>query len=130
MATRVVVNDGTIAQLLATDPAMQRALESVATNLVSQAVANSPVGRSRSRLPRRGQGRRRGTGGPEATSSGYYRRHFELNRYRGGWRVRNTDPFAHLVEWGSINNSAYAPIRRAIRTSGLRYVPNPESRGA
>jgi hypothetical protein len=86
--------------------------------------------RSRSRLPRRGQGRRRGTGGPEATSSGYYRRHFELNRYRGGWRVRNTDPFAHLVEWGSINNSAYAPIRRAIRTSGLRYVPNPESRGA
>lgn len=34
--------------------------------------------------------------------------------------VRSSDPFAHLVEWGSRNNPAYAPLRRGVRAAGLR----------
>lgn len=29
--------------------------------------------------------------------------------------VETTDPFGHLVEFGSINNPPYAPLRRAVR---------------
>lgn len=34
--------------------------------------------------------------------------------------VYSTDPFAHLVEWGSVNNPAYGPLRRAAQRLGLR----------
>jgi hypothetical protein len=34
--------------------------------------------------------------------------------------VGSDDPFFHLVEWGSVNNPPYAPIRRAVRAAGLR----------
>ena len=34
--------------------------------------------------------------------------------------VGSDDPFMHLVEWGSVNNSPYAPLRRAVRAEGLR----------
>ena len=37
-----------------------------------------------------------------------------------GDRVVSTDPFFHLIEWGSVNNPAYAPFRRGIRAAGLR----------
>lgn len=30
------------------------------------------------------------------------------------------DPFFHLIEWGSVNNQPYAPIRRAARAVGTR----------
>lgn len=33
--------------------------------------------------------------------------------------VESTDPFAHIVEWGSRNNPAYAPLRRGVRAAGL-----------
>ena len=35
--------------------------------------------------------------------------------------VGSTDPFMHLVEWGSVNNQPYAPLRRAVRAAGLRF---------
>lgn len=35
-------------------------------------------------------------------------------------RVISTDPFWHLIEFGSRNNPAYAPMRRAARAAGLR----------
>jgi hypothetical protein len=37
-----------------------------------------------------------------------------------GDRVVSTYPFAHIVEWGSVNSPAYAPFRRGIRAAGLR----------
>lgn len=37
-------------------------------------------------------------------------------------RLSNVDPFAHLVEWGSINNPAYAVLRRAVLAAGLQLV--------
>lgn len=112
---RVVVNDGTLAAFINTNETMQKALGLAAENLMNQAKNNAPIGKPKGRAH-----------GP----SGYYMRRFQVRKYRNGYRVVNVDPFAHLVEWGSVNNPAYAPIRRAVRTSGLRYVPNPESRGA
>jgi hypothetical protein len=40
--------------------------------------------------------------------------------------VYSDDPFAHLVEFGSTNNPAYAPLRRGVRAAGLRFVPLPK----
>lgn len=36
--------------------------------------------------------------------------------------VGTTWPFAHLIEWGSINNQPYAPLRKAVTGLGLRFV--------
>jgi hypothetical protein len=37
-----------------------------------------------------------------------------------GVRLQSTDPFWHLIEFGSRNNPAYAPMRRGVRAAGLR----------
>lgn len=114
---KVVINDGTMGRFLATDRTMQKGLAAAAEHLMEAATEKAPVGTSAAWGPFRGV-------------HGYYRRRFRLAVYRGGYRVWNDDPFAHLVEWGSINNSPYSPIRRAVHESGLRYVPDPTSRGA
>lgn len=36
--------------------------------------------------------------------------------------VGTTWPFAHLIEWGSVNNPPYAPLRKAVTGLGLRFV--------
>jgi hypothetical protein len=36
--------------------------------------------------------------------------------------VVNTDYAGHLMEFGSRNNPAYAPLRRAVRAAGLRLA--------
>lgn len=54
------------------------------------------------------------TGAPRHT--GHYVRSIEAR----GNSVVSTDSFAHLVEWGSANNPAYAPIRRGVLAAGLR----------
>ena len=48
--------------------------------------------------------------------TGYFRRSLRA----AGSIVLTNDPFGHLVEWGSKNNVAYAPLRRAVRAAGLR----------
>lgn len=35
-------------------------------------------------------------------------------------RVHADDIAAHIVEWGSVNNPAYAPLRRAAEALGLK----------
>lgn len=35
-------------------------------------------------------------------------------------RVGNRDFAAHLIEWGSVNNPPWAPLRRGVRAAGLR----------
>lgn len=37
-------------------------------------------------------------------------------------RVVNWDALFHLVEWGSANNPAYAPLRRGVLAAGLRFA--------
>jgi hypothetical protein len=127
--SRVTVNGRTVAGWLNRDPAMQGVLRNNAVALMSASIANSPRGQSSSRaLPQRGQSRR-AAGRSMRGTSGYFVRHFRVRKYRYWYRLQNDDPFAHLVEWGSVNNPTYAPIRRAIRASRLRYIPNPDSRG-
>lgn len=41
------------------------------------------------------------------------------------WRVGNVDFAAHIVEWGSVNNPAYRPMRQTIdwlRTHGQELL--------
>lgn len=49
-------------------------------------------------------------------SSGQYH---ESIRSDDDGSVGTIDPFGHLVEWGSVNNSPYAPIRRGVAATGL-----------
>ena len=48
--------------------------------------------------------------------TGYYARHIRVIDHS----VVSTDPFGHLVEFGSVNNIAYAPLRRGVLAAGLR----------
>lgn len=66
----------------------------------------------------------------EAQSAGFARtRHFSRSIRKTGvttghngprLTVFSTDWFAHGIEYGSINNAAYAPFRRACAALGLR----------
>lgn len=58
---------------------------------------------------------------PKRTRRGYAT---TIRVQRAGLEVRliSTDPFAHLVEWGSANNPPYAPLRRGVRAAGLRLI--------
>lgn len=40
--------------------------------------------------------------------------------------VINTDYAGHLLEWGSKNNAAHAPLRRAVRAAGLHFEETPK----
>lgn len=44
-----------------------------------------------------------------------------------GHTVVSSDPFAHLIEFGSINNPPYAPFRRGIGAAGLRFDDTPST---
>jgi hypothetical protein len=48
--------------------------------------------------------------------TGYYVRHVHARDYT----VYTDDIAGHLIEWGSKNNPAYAPLRRGVRAAGLR----------
>lgn len=57
---------------------------------------------------------------PERT--GYYKRRVRAE----GTKVRARDPFWHLIEFGSIHNAVFAPLRRGVRAAGLRFVQRPK----
>lgn len=38
-----------------------------------------------------------------------------------GAQVGLMGPFAHIEEWGSVNNAPFAPLRRAVEASGLEF---------
>lgn len=40
--------------------------------------------------------------------------------------VETTDPFWHLIEFGSVHNPAYAPLRRGARAAGVRLEETPK----
>lgn len=54
--------------------------------------------------------------------TGHFQDSIKSRRYPLSRRVFSTDYFAHLIEWGSANNMAYAPFRRAARALGFRLV--------
>lgn len=100
MTTRVEVDERALAAAVLSSPGAQRAALDTANVLKSAAQTLSP----------------------EGERHGYYRRRFRTAKIPGGARLMNVDAFAHLVEWGSANNRPYAPMRRAARALGLRFV--------
>lgn len=59
--------------------------------------------------------------------TGYYKERFVLTSAGlWGYRVGNRDFAAHLVEWGSIHNEPYAPLRRGVAAAGLRLHEAPK----
>lgn len=40
--------------------------------------------------------------------------------------VYTSDPFGHLVEWGSANNPPFAPFRRGVSAAGMRLKEDPK----
>lgn len=46
---------------------------------------------------------------------------YKITRTATSRSVGNTDPFFHLTEYGSVNNPAYAPLRRGVHAAGLRF---------
>jgi len=59
--------------------------------------------------------------------TGRYTDSFVVTKSDAGWALGNTDFAAHWVEWGSVNNPPYAPLRRAVQATGLhlREAPKP-----
>ena len=45
----------------------------------------------------------------------------EVTETERGATVAMTGPFAHIEEWGSVNNGPQAPLRRAVEASGLEF---------
>lgn len=125
MAVRAVVDPVAVQALLTTDPTMQKALGVVTEAIRNDAQERAPYGVSLS-WPKRKPGEpwvRR------PMRHGRYKAAFEVRKVTGGWELWNLDPFAHLVEWGSIKNPAYAPIRQAIVASGLRFSRGKGGKG-
>lgn len=54
--------------------------------------------------------------------TGYYVRRVKA----WGTRVVAGDRFWHIVEFGSVNNPPYAPLRRGMRAAGIRLVRTPK----
>lgn len=52
--------------------------------------------------------------------TGYYRRRVRAR----GTSIVASDWGWHLVEFGSINNRAFAPLRSGVIAAGLRFVPS------
>lgn len=113
---RVSVDRAAITKYFATDPGAQAALRVVAEQYKGVVEEASPVGTS-------------APWGKFGGVHGYFKRRFHVRGFRGGFRVYNRDAFAHLVEYGSVNNPAYAPFRRALRTFSGRSKINPKSGG-
>lgn len=103
MATRVRVDQAALTKYLREDPGIQLVLDGAVQAIEDKAIELAPE------------------------HTGYYRKRFSWRRYPLRRRLRNTDPFAHLIEWGSANNPAYAPIRKAVRALGLKFKEAPKS---
>lgn len=57
--------------------------------------------------------------------SGQAHQSIRVERHGDEVRVGSVDPFWHLIEWGSVNNPAYAPLRTGARAVGLRLDLSP-----
>lgn len=111
MATRVIVNAPAFIAWLETNPAAQASLGTTAKAVETGVVQAAPVGVSLS-WPRKIPGEpwiRR------PMRHGRFRDSIGTKKTPGGWRVQSTDPFAHLIEWGSVKNPPYAAFRRTMR---------------
>lgn len=58
--------------------------------------------------------------------TGYYARSIEVVEVDGRVVLRTTDPFGHLIEFGSSRNPPFAPLRRGVRAAGLKFEESPK----
>lgn len=56
------------------------------------------------------------------SKTGRYKRSISVENDADSTFVATSDIAGHIVEFGSANNPAYAPIRRAARAAGLRVT--------
>lgn len=96
MTSKVTVNPAKIAVFVRT-PGPDKAIDDTAKKLQRAAEENTP------------------------DHTGYARRRYRVVKRPGGRRLINTDWFFHLIEWGSVNNPVYAPMRKAARALGLKF---------
>ena len=102
MATRVAVDQKALRlHLRSLEP--QAALDTAAEALVSRIEDESPV------------------------NTGDYQDSIRWRRFPLSRRIFSVDPFAHLVEWGSIKNLAYAPFRRSALGLGFMLRENDKT---
>lgn len=103
----IFVEDPTFADEMARDPEVRALVRATAEDVADGARSIAPRGRG-------WRGRR------------HYADSIEVDdRPGGGARVLTTDYFGHLVEYGSVNNPAYAPLRRAVDAEGLDFDEDP-----
>jgi hypothetical protein len=122
---KVTIDQKAINTYFQTDPIAQAALLGIAQGYQSMAEQASPTGTSAGKFVTLAGGRIIGPFG-RPYRHGLFRKSFHIRRFRGGYRVYNNDAFAHIVEYGSARNPAYAPMRRALMAaSGGRAVVNP-----
>jgi hypothetical protein len=120
MAVRVNISKPALNKFLATSPQARRVLEQNADALRDSAKELMPIGQSVKWGPIYRNGK-----AYYSHKHDWVRQLFRARRYREYYRVENTYPFYPIVEWGSIKNRPYAPMRKAVRASRLRFVPNP-----
>jgi hypothetical protein len=106
---RFVTNPALVAEL-ETEPDLHAMLWEEAEKVKVMVEAIAPVGNS----------------DPGARGAGYYKRHVVVVEDKGQVCVGDTDFAAHFVEWGSVNNPPYAPIRRGVRAAGLDLRESPK----
>jgi hypothetical protein len=115
---KVVIDEKKLRKFLDTNAAAQVGLLKTALTVESAVKEAAPYGKSLS-WP---------WGNP--IKHGWFRDSLHTRPFRGGYRVFSRDPFAHLIEFGSINNPTYAPFRRVIRAFKGRTLPNKASTSA
>lgn len=101
--SRVEVNKAALDMFLATNDGAKRSLAVTAKAVENRVTEIAPTGTSLSwpwRRPMR---------------HGWFKDSIRTRPFAYYWRVESTDPFAHLIEWGSVKNPVYAPFRRAMR---------------
>lgn len=111
MTTRIKINDAALRQEIDRNPAMKQVQLDLANEIMKRSMQNTPRGRH-------------GSGGRQAMFQTFF-----VRAYRNYYRTGSTSSFFHLVEYGSVNNRAYAPIRRAVQslgTHGIHFKETPK----
>lgn len=95
-------NPAALTQLRA-DPAYQRLVRRRANDALTAAEHAAPIGETQD-----------------------YIHSLSIVEVRGRSYLSSNDFAAHLVEYGSANNPAYAPLRRGVRAAGLDLREDPK----
>ena len=120
---KVVIYAARMNAFLNTDPGAQAALAGTAEAVKEGVVTEGPYGVSLSwpkRIPGEPWIRR-------PMRHGRFKESVKRRKIRQFYRIVSFDAFAHLIEWGSVNNPAYAPFRKTLRKFGGTETVKDES---